>query len=834
MIQWIRTRLADRPDSEHEQALIRVGFALIIMALLPLMLHGEASTEALRLGLMIAIASLVAAIVLFGHIVLRPGASPGRRLCGMAIDTLGVNGIMLIGGVATAAFYPILLWIVFGHGFRFGRAYLFAAAGSALVQFAAVVALNPEWRELPGLDISLVLALILLPLYVSGLLRRLETALQTAEEASKAKSRFLAVMSHEFRTPLNAIIGMGDVLARSRLDTDQRDTLRTIAGAAQELLRLVNELLDFAKIEARKVAVERVPFRLSEVLAQSRALLSSIAAERGLYLRLRIEPDVPMDLIGGVSALHHILTNLMANAVKFTHEGGVTVTVRRVGGTGPTVRLRFEVKDTGIGIPAEAQARIFESFEQAESGTARQYGGTGLGLSIAHELLAALGGTIDVASARGVGSCFSFELEMELGQSAAAAPIGEGTLFLVGAPSEREALRRGLTGAGPVIVELATAQDLRPRLAAAHGRRAVVVTEPVDDAELSAIAATLDGDGQRDPADLFTMFRPRRACNASVADLDVTDVGSLRSLLAVTFFAGEANPVEARPAQAAIPARVLVADDNATNLRVARRILELAGHEVLTANDGDRAAEIVGAEPVDVVLMDLNMPGLSGIDSLKLMRFVVDAERLPAVVALTADATPDAVRACRDAGFADYLTKPIDSERLLATIARLVAARPESARAHRLRPPSPPAAEVVSEPAVARRAPVRSAATLAADAVVDPRKLDMLRELDSGDGFLEEVLTGFIDDARQTIERIGAAAREARPEAIRDEAHALRSSAAHVGAVALVRTTMRWRGLDDAALVSACRTDLERLDGDLEAIRAAFQRFTEAASAAPR
>lgn len=833
MLERIRARLADRPDTEHEQALIRVGFALIIMALLPLMLHGEASAEQLRLGLMIAVASLIAAVILFGHIVLYPRPSPARRLCGMAIDTLGVNGIMLIGGVATAAFYPILLWIVFGHGFRFGRPYLFAAAGAALVQFAIVVGVNAEWRQVPGLDISLVLALVLLPLYVSGLLRRLETALQTAEDASKAKSRFLAVMSHEFRTPLNAIIGMGDVLARSRLDTDQRDMLRTISGAARELLRLVNELLDFAKIEARMVAVERVPFRLSEVLAQARALLSSAAAERGIYLRLRIEPDVPMDLIGSVSSVHHILTNLMANAVKFTHDGGVTVTVRRVGGSVESARLRFEVKDTGIGIPPEAQARIFESFEQAESGTARQYGGTGLGLSIAHELLAALGGTIDVASARGVGSCFSFELDMDLGQPADDAPIGEGTLFLVGAPADREVLRRSLSGAGPSIVELNDARGLGSQLAAAHGRRAVVATEPLDDAEIASIASSLDGDGQREPADLFTVLRRRRACDASVADLDVADVGTLRSLLAVTFYAGDAASAELRPAAATIPARVLVADDSPTNLRVAKRILELAGHEVLTVNDGDKAAEIVGDQPVDVVLMDINMPGLSGIDSVKLMRFLVDPERLPAVVALTADANPAAIRACTDAGFDDYLTKPIDSERLLATIARLMAARPPAVRARQTPPSS--SAEPASRRAAGPPAPARSAASmLADDAVVDPRKLDMLRELDSGDGFLQEVLSSFIDDARQTIERIGAAARDARPGAIRDEAHALRSSAAHVGAVALARTTLRWRGLDDAALLRACRADLERLDRDLEAIRVEFQRFTEAASASPR
>lgn len=833
MLERLRTRLAERPDTEHEQALIRVGFALIIMALLPLMLHGEAAAEKLRLGMMIALLSLAAAILLFGHIVLRPRASPIRRLCGMAIDTLGVNGIMLVGGVATAAFYPILLWIVFGHGFRFGRAYLFAAAGSALAQFAVVVAMNPEWRQLPGLDISLVLALILLPLYVSGLLRRLETALQTAEDASRAKSRFLAVMSHEFRTPLNAIIGMGDVLARSRLDSDQRDMLRTIGGAARELLRLVNELLDFAKIEARKVAIERVPFRLGDVLSQSRALLANTAAERGLYLRLRIEPDVPMDLVGGVSALHHILTNLIANAVKFTHEGGITVTVRRVGGTAESARLRFEVRDTGIGIPAEAQARIFESFEQADSGTARRYGGTGLGLSIAHELLAALGGTIDVASARGVGSCFSFELDLEPGRPNTEAPIGEGTLFLVGGETARAALRESLAGSGPAIVELADSHGVAAMLPGAHGRRAVVVTEPLDEAEVAAIAALLHDNGQREPADLYTVLGPRRVCDASVADLDMADLGRLRSLLAVTFFIAEATPAELRATAASIPARVLVADDNATNLRVAKRILELAGHEVLVATDGDKAAEIVADKPIDVVLMDLNMPGLGGIDSLKLMRFVVDRERLPAVVALTADATPDAVRACREAGFVDYLTKPIDSERLLGTIARLVAARPPEARALKARADPKPPPDVASERVVAPRASAPSIRALAEDAIIDPGKLEMLRELDSGDGFLLEVLTGFVEDAQQTIERIGAAARDARPEAIRDEAHALRSSAANVGAVALVRTTLRWRGLDDAALVRACRADLERLDRDLESVRAEFDRFALAASVPP-
>ena len=255
--------------------------------------------------------------------------SVARRVVGMLVDTGGVNGVMLVGGMTAAPFYPILLWIIFGHGFRFGRPYLFASAGMSLLLFGLVVLLNRDWRVVPALDVAMIMALVVLPAYVSVLLRKLEQAIRRAEDANRAKSRFLAVMSHEFRTPLNAVIGLSDLLRRDERDDDRREMIGTVRTAAGTILGLVDAVLDAAKIEAGKFTVVQKPFDLHGLLGVLRGMLEPQAQARGLWLRLVLDPAVPPHLSGDMAALQQVLTNLVANALKFTETGGVTLRVRR-------------------------------------------------------------------------------------------------------------------------------------------------------------------------------------------------------------------------------------------------------------------------------------------------------------------------------------------------------------------------------------------------------------------------------------------------------------------------------------------------------------------------
>jgi two-component system sensor histidine kinase RpfC len=267
----------------------------------------------------------------------------------------------------------------------------------------------------------MMIALVILPFYFAVLLGKLTQAVRLAEEASRAKSHFLAAMSHEFRTPLNAVIGMGEVLATTPLDADQRDIVATVRSAAAGLLGLVDDVLDLARLEARRFTVDDVPFDLHDLLATVRHLLFHAAAAKGLYLRLRLDPDTPYRLRGGARALRQVLLNLAANAVRFTETGGVVIDVRPVAagpqpapspGAAAVCRLRFEVRDTGLGLSPEAQAKVFERFSQAEETRRRVTGGTGLGLSIVRELAELMGGEVGVESTPGRGSRFWLELPL--------------------------------------------------------------------------------------------------------------------------------------------------------------------------------------------------------------------------------------------------------------------------------------------------------------------------------------------------------------------------------------------------------------------------------------
>ena len=803
-------RLQGRPDSEHEQVLIRVGIAAACLLYLTLTALGDGSAASLAQRCRpLGVAYLAGALALLAHLLWQPGSRPARRYAGMGLDMLTLTVALALGGATAAIFYPFYLWVTFGMGFRYGRRYLFVSAASSLLSFALVIAASPYWRGQAALATGLWIALLVLPAYASSLLTKLTDALTRAEEASRTKSRFLATMSHELRTPLHAIIGMADLLRGTPLAGEQREMVRTVRGAGQSLLEMIGDVLEIARIESEQ-PVQAIDFDLHALLASVRSLVQHEALEKGLAFQLRIDPAVPYRLHGARRSLQQILVNLAANAVKFTARGSVTIRVVGEAVDAELVALRIEVADTGIGIAMEAQERIFERFTQADESTTRQYGGTGLGLAIARQLAHLLGGTLTVESTLGAGSRFTFRGTFP--RAPEARPALAGQVVLIGDRELAAGYRRRIAAWGADVAIASSAEAVRMLLSQAGQRHAFLLLGPCEALSEPQLRAEW---AARFPAEPLGAVMVGGVGAAAAADTCLAVLpwqvedrllhASLHAALAVPDGPAGETPGRASATSAGWPRRrILVAEDNRINQLVIMKMLERAGHEISLVGNGEEALDALVDRQFDLVIIDLNMPVMGGLDAVKMHRFTTGGHDVPPFIALTADATDETRRQCEAAGIEGYLAKPVDVDELLPMIDRLT------------RPPSAGLSLVRVERA---EAPVPAAPPLPA---LDRALLERLRQLDDQDGFVSQVIRDFLVDAEQLIAELAAAARAQDAAAFRDRAHALRSSAAHIGATALFQLCLGWRGIGAAELAAQGGGCIARLEAEFERLRDAL------------
>ncbi|MCC7325396.1 MAG: response regulator [Burkholderiales bacterium] len=768
-------RSTDR-NADIEQAWLRVSICALGFVYVCVLIWNEGMTAGLAMGLA---ASSGNALIGLGAIAwLRRDRKHvvALRYLSIVSDNTALTLGMAGAGEAGVAMVGVYLWVTIGNGFRFGPRYLLASYWLSILGFGLQMLFVPFWEQHRSIGVGLMIAGAILPLYVLVLINRLTAQKDAAEQLSNAKSRFVANVSHELRTPLTGVFAVYDLLHGRKMAADDRELVAMLGNAVKALKTSVDAVLQMSKLEAGAEREERRLFNLWYFVQQLGAIVRPQSVAKGVRWSLHIDPGVPPSVVGDPTHLSHVLGNLLNNAFKFTAAGGVTL---RVVPARPS-HVRFEVVDTGIGIPLDQQERLFERFVQVDNSATRSFGGTGLGTSIARDLTELMGGRIGVVSAPGQGSTFSVELPLARAEDVVQPSDWDAwqhVLILGEAGAARDALVASVTalGLGAVISEsMPETADLD-----ANRYLAAFALMPASDAALIAESLLRDAAGATCPllvaAENYSPLQHASLVAAGVAGLLPANpsLELLRETLAALLHRLElptSADVRAVPDSGMLRSlTILLADDNPSNQLLLSRILEDAGHKVRTADCGGRAFDLMAAGDLDLALLDLNMPDMSGPDVIKLFRAgSIGGPKLPIVI-LSADATPAAKQESIEAGADEFVTKPVTASTLLATIERVVAGA--STRTDRLpRPPRETRSEASASPTL-----------------VDAERIAALRRIARGDArFLDQYIAAAFSELEAAISELRVAVSRANARAARDAMHIIEGTGASIGAAALV------------------------------------------------
>ncbi len=815
---------------EHEQVVLRITFTSLILAYLFIEIALGNPEMISKHQIIFAECYLAFSLLLATYILFKPDESKRRIFLTMICDLGATTYVMLISHETGPVFFGIYLWVIVGNGIRFGTWSLIGAYVSSIIGFAIVILLNDYWISHPRLSLGLMLTLILIPPYILKLRNQVNHALDEARRASKAKSDFLSNMSHEMRTPLNGVIGASDLLISTRLDDEQKDLVSTLKKSAHLLLQLIDNILDLSKIESGKLASEKVDFDLHKLVNNTLEMFLSQVANKGIGLSVRFTPETCFMLQGDPLHLQQVLINLVGNAIKFTSKGRVELRISTLQQDDRRTMLRFEIIDTGIGISPQAQSRIFESFTQADQNITRTYGGTGLGTTISKQLVELMGGQMGVQSEPGIGSIFWFEVPFDKQSypvpSESKPALEQLYVLTIGLPHSDQL----------AVTEYTNSWGIRCEHAASltHFFTYLIDKNPVRPSNLAILCFPQNiGMTAKDFAANIRELRGKQNLSPILLNPDLHNHGEdeyldagysclLRTPLDKTLLFNALHGIMApRPSEGVISfkehyerstaskrgVRVLVAEDNGTSQQIIAKILRHGNHKVDLVENGEQALDRLEENTYDLLILDMNMPFMGGLEVIKVHRALSRQPIETPVIILTANATLEAKQECERAGINAYLTKPVDALTLLDTVARLT-----------LTPAKFDAPELT-----------HSAAQVA-KGLINEDTLHHLALL-GGDqeDFLQTVIYGFLLETEKLLEALRIALSRRDYATLKELAHILKGSSGNVGAEVLFSVCSRILTLDEAELRRSAAGLLDEASGCYPATRASLLHYLNGA-----